>query len=245
MKDTVFKPMLAPGEDPMSFPDYFKKLRYPLLCSPKYDGIRCVVRNGVCISRSGKILPSKQVQKEFSRLEYFDGELIEGNPTDFDVYNRTQSHVMSEDKPGDIKFIVFDYTKDDTLHLPYYIREEMIEIPKEAKNVFKIQQTLIEDINGLLNYEREILELGFEGIMMRDPVGRYKLGRGTFKEGLIYKLKRFADDEAVIIGFKEQMMNNNILEKDELGYAKRSTAKENMIPAGTLGNFIEIGRAHV
>ena len=74
--------------------------------------------------------------------------------------------------------------------------------------------------------------------MMRDPVGRYKLGRGTFKEGLIYKLKRFADDEAVIIGFKEQMTNNNILEKDELGYAKRSIFKENMIPAGTLGNFI-------
>ena len=34
------------------------------------------------------------------------------------------------------------------------------------------------------------------------------------------------------------MTNNNILEKDELGYAKRSIFKENMIPAGTLGNFI-------
>lgn len=234
----IFKPMLAPGEDPMSFPDYFKKLRYPLLCSPKYDGIRCIVRNGVCISRSGKILPSKQVQREFSKLEFFDGELIEGNPTDFDVYNRTQSHVMSEDKPGDLKFIVFDYTKDDILHLPYYIREEQIEIPSNYDNVFKIQQTLVENITELLDYERAILELGFEGIMMRDPVGKYKLGRGTFREGLIYKLKRFVDDEGLIIGFKEQMANKNVLEKDELGYAKRSTSKEHMLPADTLGNFI-------
>ena len=54
--------------------------------------------------------------------------------------------------------------------------------------------------------------------MMRNPIAPYKQGRGTFREGIIYKLKRFEDSEAVIIGFVEQMTNQNVLEKDELGY---------------------------
>ena len=41
----MFKPMLAPGEDPLSYPDYFDKLQYPLLGSPKFDGIRCIIKS--------------------------------------------------------------------------------------------------------------------------------------------------------------------------------------------------------
>ena len=55
---------------------------------------------------------------------------------------------------------------------------------------------------------------------------------------MIYKLKRFQDAEGVIVDFKEQMVNNNILEKDELGYAKRSAAKDGLVPGDTLGGFI-------
>jgi DNA ligase-1 len=236
----MFKPMLAPGEDPKSFPDYFKKLKYPLLASAKYDGIRCVVKSGHCLSRSGKILPSLQVQEEFSHLKDLDGELIEGNPTDHDVYNRTQSHVMSEDKPGNLTFYVFDYTHEDFLQKPFYERlEEVEKILKlyDMQSVKIVPHENIENYEELIAFENKCLELGFEGIMMRDPLGYYKNGRGTFREGLIYKLKRFEDSEGVIVGLEEQMTNNNTLEKDELGYAKRSYAKDGMVPSGTLGNF--------
>jgi DNA ligase-1 len=237
----MFKPMLAPGEDPKSFPDYFKKLQYPLLASAKYDGIRCVVKGVRCLSRSGKILPSYQVQNDFSHFVDMDGELIEGVETDVDVYNRTQSHVMSEDKPGDIKFFVFDYTDPDWLMKPFYERLERAESIIEAYNVDHVKlvpHEYIENYDALIEFENKQLEAGFEGIMMRNPVGHYKQGRGTFREGLIYKLKRFEDAECYIIGFEEQMTNNNILEKDELGYAKRSYAKDGLVPSGTLGKFI-------
>ncbi len=237
----MFKPMLAPGEDPKSFPDYFKKLQYPLLASAKYDGIRCVVKGARCISRSGKILPSLQVQEDFAHFVDMDGELIEGNATDVDVYNRTQSHVMSEDKPGNITFYVFDYTAPDWLDKPFYERLEKAETIIEAYNVDHVKlvpHEYIDNYDDLIQFENKCLEQGFEGIMMRNPVGHYKLGRGTFREGLIYKLKRFMDTEAVIVGFEEQMTNNNTLEKDELGYAKRSYAKDGLTPAGTLGRFI-------
>jgi DNA ligase-1 len=234
----TFKPLLAPGEDPMSFPDYFKKIQYPLLCSPKYDGIRNVVKHGRCLSRSGKMLPSFQVQEEFSHLADLDGELIEGNPTDFDVYNRTQSHVMSEDKPGDLKFFVFDNTAEHMLNKPFYERFESILIPANATNIEIVMHELVENYDELLAFENRCLEEGFEGIMMRSPVGHYKQGRGTFREGIIYKLKRFSDAEGVIVDIVEQMTNTNALESDELGYAKRSQAKEGLVPAGTTGRFI-------
>lgn len=233
--------MLAPGEDPKSFPDYFKKLQYPLLCSAKYDGIRCLTKGNLALSRSGKILPSLQVQEEFSPLANLDGELIAGEATDFDVYNRTQSHVMSEDKPADLTYYVFDYIHQDWLLKPFFERLEQAEAILETynrDNVKIVPHTYVDNYDELIAFENECLAAGFEGIMMRNPVGHYKNGRGTFREGLIYKLKRFEDSEGIIVDFVEQMLNNNVQERDELGYSKRSQAKDGLVPADTLGRFI-------
>lgn len=238
----AFKPLLAPGESPATYPDFFKKLQYPLMASPKYDGIRCIVKYGHCLSRSGKVLPSLQVQKNFRNLQDFDGELIIGSPENPDVYNITQSHVMSEDKPGDIHFHVFDYTHQDWLNRPFFERYEELDyinrnIYSNLSNVHTIPHEFIETYDELIAYENRCLEKGFEGIMMRNPISPYKQGRGTFREGIIYKLKRFTDSEAIIVGFDEKLVNENILQTDELGYAKRSTAKAGMVRANTLGAF--------
>ena len=69
-----FKPMLAaPVTD-------IELLNYPVLASPKLDGIRCVVIDGVAYSRSLKPIPNEEIQKFFSSGKYdgFDGELICG-----------------------------------------------------------------------------------------------------------------------------------------------------------------------
>ncbi len=246
----MFKPMLAPGEDPMSFPDYFEKLQYPLLCSPKYDGIRCIIKNKRAMSRSFKILPSYQVQEEFTEFEHFDGELIEGNATDFDVYNRTQSHVMSENKPGELTYFVFDYTHPEYLNKPFYERLDFLKSKPFYQSFEFVEKALgtagrirvvphehIENYDELIQYEEKCLKEGFEGIMMRNPIGQYKLGRGTFKEGLIYKLKRFKDSEGLLIDIFPMMENHNVLETDELGYAKRSSSKAGLVEGNIAGKF--------
>jgi len=239
----MFRPMLAPSNDPLKYEEYFDELKFPLLVSPKYDGIRAIVKNGQVRSRTFKLIPSLQVQEDFGYLEHFDGELIEGKH-DENVYNRTQSHVMSEDKPGDVSYHIFDYTPDELLEFPYHerlkqlkfeIRSRFAVTPEDVKLVPQIH---CKNLNDLLAVERFYLNAGFEGVIMRDPEGRYKNGRGTWREGLIYKLKRFQDSEAIIVDFIEGQLNKNIQEKDELGYAKRSTAKDGMVPADTLGKFI-------
>ena len=261
--------MLAPGDDPLKNPNYFEGLRFPLYCSPKLDGIRCIVKSVIptevtsdfetiqdhsnaayrCVSRKFLPLPSRQLQEHFSSFYELDGEIIVGEETDFDVYNRTQSYVMSDDKPAvDIKFRVFDCADEEFAQAPFEDRLSLArdqiayfksENPRLANiNVSLVEHTMCEDLEALLAYEDWALQEGYEGIMMRDPLGRYKWNRGTFKEGLIYKLKRFQDDEALIIGFEEANTNTNEKVKDELGNAKRSTAQAGLVPSGTLGKFI-------
>jgi len=235
----IRRPMLAPREVPGVYPSYFEELNYPLIVSPKLDGIRCIAGEGAAYSRTMKPLPSKQVQELFGNLEDLDGELIVGPPTDFGVYNLTQSHVMSRDKPGDIKYYVFDSLDDTTL--PFYQRIEALEARVKAIGNPKVRMVghlPVENYDELVEAERKLLNLGFEGLILNNPISAYKQGRATFKQGIIYKLKRFTDTEAMIIGFKEGMTNNNAQEVDERGYAKRSSSKENKEGAATLGVFV-------
>jgi DNA ligase-1 len=232
----MFKPMLAPGEDPMSYPEYFQNLKFPLMVSPKYDGIRCIIKNHRAMSRTFKMLPSFQVQDSFVDIEHLDGELIEGDPTDFGVYNRTQSYVMSYDKIGNLGFFVFDYTHPDWLNRPFFERFDKLSELVEPDRI--VPHTIVDNQQDLLKLEEAYLKEGFEGVMMRDPLGRYKCGRGTFKEGLIYKLKRFTDAEAKIVSVYEAMQNTNVAVKGALGYTERSSEKSGLVPSGMLGGFL-------
>jgi len=257
--------MLAPHDDPQKKKDFFQTMRFPLLISPKLDGIRNTVKNdpvqdfhsltaapsvagGVaykCKSRDFIDLPSIQVQSFFSDYHELDGELVEGNETDPGLYNRTQSYVMSAMKPSDsIAFRVFDIADEKYKNTPFYerllIAEDLVVLLniKHGQNVSVIEHIPCESVEELLVIEDRFLEMGYEGIMARDPLGPYKWGRATWDEGYLYKVKRFAEFEARVIGFEEQMTNTNADVRSNLDKAKRSTAKAGMVPADTLGKFI-------
>ena len=61
----------------------------------------------------------------------------------------------------------------------------------------------------LAAYESKITDLGYEGLIIRDPFAPYKFGRSTVREGFLLKVKRFVDSEAVVIGIEEEMYNGN------------------------------------
>jgi DNA ligase-1 len=93
-------------------------------------------------------------------------------------------------------------------------------------------------MDEILQAEEEALNQGFEGVMLRDPNGKYKFGRSTTAEAALVKLKRFNQSEAVIIGFEEQMHNANEAKVDNLGHTERSSHKANMVPTGMLGAMV-------
>jgi DNA ligase-1 len=236
-----FRPMLAPPNSPISDPDFFRRLKFPLLVSPKLDGIRAFCHNHSLYSRHKKLIPSLQAQALFADLCGFDGELIEGNATDPDVYNRTQSFVMSGNKDGDLHFYAFDFVGEG-FELVHEAFEDRLEVLREfipaRPNVHVVEQKLATSLADLLEAEQHFLKLGFEGAMIKSPHGRYKLNRATARENTFFKLKRFVDDEGLLVEVCEGDRNNNAPKTNELGLQERSSSKEGKEGADTAGTLI-------
>lgn len=225
----IQKPMLSGVLDDIGV------ARFPLMATPKLDGIRCLRVGGQTLSRKFKPIPNKYVQTCTMNLpDGLDGELMIKDAS----FNQIQSGIMSEDGEPNFEFWVFDYVTD--IKMPYYKRMQQLgalALPKFCKKVLPVVVNNIEELSQL---EGVWLSQGFEGVMLRSLTSPYKNGRSTLREHYLLKLKQFKDSEAKVIGFVEQMHNANEAEIDELGHTKRSKHQENMIPAGTLGKFIVV-----
>lgn len=230
-----FKPMLAVAcEDTAT-------IKYPVLASIKLDGIRCIVKNCIVYSRTMKPIPSKTVQELFGKPEYegFDGELLYGDMFDEKVFNLSTSFCMSKSIPVGldvlgIKFYVFDIIGDE----PHVKRLSILSSKELGRNVVLHLPTTVKTPEELTHFEENVLSKGGEGVMIRSIDGPYKQGRSTLKEGYLLKVKRFTDEEAIITGFDEKMHNMNEAKVDALGYTDRSTSKEGMVGANTLGAIV-------
>ena len=224
----AFKPMLAAHAN-------LDTLKYPVLGSPKIDGIRCVIHDGIAKTRKLLPIPNHHIRNTLSNMDYngLDGELIVGHPTDPDVYRKTASAVASFEGEPDFTYYVFDNFKFPKA--PYCIRN-----PQGICYgvVSSLKQEVLRDRDEVEEYEYNQLTLGMEGIMLRSSTAPYKYGRSTVKEGYLLKLKRSADAEAVIVEVLEKMHNDNTLEQDKLGYAKRSHANAGKVAANTAGAFL-------
>ena len=223
------KPMLA-----ATIPDG-ASLTYPLIISQKLDGVRCLVKDGVVLSRNLKPIPNKYVQKLFKHAEGVDGELIIGAPYGEGVFNTTSSGVMSVEGKPDVRLFVFDnYTSP---LLPY--EERMAEVVKyESSRIIMLAYQTVKNRTSLLRIEKKYLELGYEGAMLRNPKAPYKYGRSTLKEGALMKLKQFEDSEAEVLELSPLMTNTNVAKRDALGALRRNNMKAGMVPQDTLGRML-------
>jgi DNA ligase-1 len=221
-------------------------LRYPLLLSPKLDGVRCIVWEGVAYSRNAKPIRNRFVQKWAEQKHNLDGELIVGSPTDPHCLNNTQSGVMSFDGEPDFTFHMFDVPDAEgewpgEQGLKRWEFQERIRHAQtfvEDERIVHVLHKQVLGVQGLMMLENQYLDEGYEGVMLRDPNGPYKHGRSTLREGYLMKLKRFTDGEAVVTGLEQGHVNENLLQRDELGRAKRTRHQENLAPSGMVGTIL-------
>ncbi len=224
----ITKPMLAVAvKDPAD-------IKFPVLATPKLDGIRCLVVGGQALSRKFKPIPNKHIRAliEEHCPNGFDGEIVAGK-----TFNECQSLVMSEDGTPDFKFMVFDFVSgplteryaDRMVHLENWMDQWQLSwtVPLYPRSLSTIEE--------LSEYEAKCLAEGYEGVMIRSPDGPYKCNRSTLKEGYLLKVKRFTDAEAEVLGMEELMHNDNPAEVGELGQTKRSSHKANLRPSGMMG----------
>ena len=237
------------------------KLSYPLILSPKLDGIRCLTMpwpNSSCLSvavtRNLKRIPNDHIYMMLSKHcpPGLDGELIlktsqlnKGQPGFCD----TSSAVMRHDLEPDFEFHVFDYfgeeacaseSRHNCIMVKYELRLQRLKelwgsLPYFCKPV---PTKLVKRSKELIQFEEDCLDAGYEGICARVPHGPYKFGRSTPREQWLLKVKRFLDAEAEILDFEELMSNQNEHMDGNLVAKRRHTYSSGMVPAGRLGALV-------
>lgn len=231
---TITKPMLAVAAKDIT------TLKYPVYVSPKLDGIRCLRINHQALSRKFKPIPNNYIRYwlESHLPDGLDGELLAGK-----TFNEAQSLIMSQEGAPDFQYHIFDYV-DASINQPFadrlmnLDRWYAIQDDKTQQHITVVPQYFCETPEEVTKFEERFIAEGYEGAMIRSVDGPYKNGRSTLKEGYLLKLKRFEDSEAEIIGFEEQMHNENEAEKDAFGRTKRSSCQDGLVPAGTLGKLL-------
>lgn len=221
-------------------------LRYPLMASPKLDGIRCCLHPQLGpVTQKFIPVPNTHVRTYLEQWKHLclDGELVqwlsdESKPAE---YNDTQSAIMSGGGQPEFRLLAFDSFSDPTA--PFKVRYaagviDTLNHGRRPENILAVRQSIIMNAAELEAFYTEMLEEGHEGIILRSMDAPYKSGRSTLKQGWMLKLKPWADTEGVIIGFEERMHNTNENVGDALGLAKRSKSKDGLIPLGTLGALI-------
>lgn len=229
------KPMLA------ATCENFAALRFPLYASIKLDGVRALVTTKGVFSRSLKRLRNEAIQKMFTGddLDGLDGEFIYGDPTAEDCCRRTVTVVMADRKPiARLAYHVFDYVTDGPFEERYAIARQKIEQFAGKYPIALVQQVLIHSLEDLEAIEDVALAAGHEGLMVRRPRGLYKHGRATEASQDLAKVKRFEDDEAVVVGVQELQHNDNPAFTNEVGRTARSTAQSGMVGTGVLGALL-------
>jgi DNA ligase 1 len=239
-----FKPMLAVSSDKV------KTQPVTQYCSEKLDGVRCVFFGGVAYSRSLKPLPNKVLQdlakKYATYLEGCDGEVIAGDLYAKDVLQRSVSFCMQDYKEDDFKIYLFDrYIKDvEWIGRFQTLPHDLVNIEVLPHYFVRIKDGNTERAEPKLawvfldDFEAYVLSKGGEGVMVRDAESTYKCGRSGTKNPELQKVKRFTDDEFLVVGYTQFEHNANEAKVNELGRTSRSTSKDGKIAVEALGSLV-------
>lgn len=234
----MFKPFLAPNEK-----TDLSLVQYPLLASTKLDGIRVLFIDGKIVSRSLKPIQNKQLRERFESLRKYseehnvilDGEIFSPELT----FQQITHFVMTQDLEGEelptsLKFYAFDMIKQMDLAESFHSRYNNL----ERLHIDGIQDIAVRVDQKLVNSKEEVnklfenaLETGLEGLILKDPTGRYKCGRATLKEGLIYKVKPWDTFDAKIATVIQSTEVRQGAEKktNELGRSVTSKKKDDRV----------------
>ena len=177
---TEILPMLA-----NKWEDRQKYISEPFYVQPKLDGVRLLVSNKGCFSRTGK--PVKGVEHLARGLrdgEYLDGECYAPNKTFEEITS------MFKMNPESLEFHVFDY---------FDMRRPNLTFEERMKHI-TVDTFLVKEKKEVRGYHDMFVQQGHEGIMIRDAASTYEIGK---RSNYLLKYKAFQTEEYPIVDVKE------------------------------------------
>jgi DNA ligase-1 len=223
MKSKPFAPILAPNQQPV-----LDELVYPLIASNKIDGLRMIVKDGKLLTRSLKPIMNVNLQNRFKFLAEWsqknntilDGELFSPAISfpELSGMCRGFENVLIDD----LKFYCFDRIISENFDEPYQRREKGIQPILDLFNpefVTKVKSYIVINAQEVKDLFEKVIADNFEGLILRSLDGRYKFGRASLKENLMYKCKPFETFDRQITGVVQSTEVDEDAEKkiNELG----------------------------
>jgi DNA ligase 1 len=227
-----FKPLLAPNEKVD-----LSTLSYPLLASTKLDGIRCIFYKGQILSRSLKQIQNKQLREKFEPIRKYsedtqcilDGEIYSPKLNFQEITHFVMTQDLGEEKlPDHLRYYCFDVIANEDWTIPFHARyPTCFSLSSQFSDIIGVGQMPVDNAQEVAEHFERVLKDGFEGLILRNPQSHYKFGRGTVKEGIIFKVKPFLTFDAKITSVVQSTEVNEDAEKkvNELGRSVTSKKK--------------------
>jgi DNA ligase-1 len=187
-------------------------------------------------------------EKELDISKNIDEETRNKNLTEVKLYLQVLVHK--------IRFNMFDcITNGD--YEEYFVNRQMklnkfLEYVIEDKYIHDyVPQIDCYSKEDVEEFYKKSLDVGYEGLILRKATGKYKYGRGTLNEGIIYKVKPIIELSGKIIGVDQATVVNPDAEKttNELGFSVTSKKKGDRVIIEKASNFVveyeRDGKTHV
>jgi DNA ligase-1 len=200
-----FKVMLAKDSD---------KVRYPVLASTKYDGVRIVafVKNGIVTlkTRQGKILQVNSLQDSLKKAVdgVYDGELVSGDGKQAGRTSITGSvNKCLKGTATDIDgytFCIFDFLPLEAWDRrqstwQYVQRLSILHGQTYGPNVIVADQLRLDNAEQVEDMYQDHIERGYEGLILRSETDQYLWSRTT----KLIKKKATNEVELCCVGIEE------------------------------------------
>lgn len=137
----------------------------------------------------------------------------------------TREEVISQ-----LKFYCFDSIENENNEASFLQRSHFAKLcaMRFPEIMFPVEQIFVNNVEEVEKVFNLVLEEGFEGLIIRNPMSPYKYGRTRISENNSYKLKPWKTEDARIIGFVQATKVNEDAEKTttELGMSRTSKRQE-------------------
>jgi ATP-dependent DNA ligase len=206
-------PMLAHTYEPDSTKKKKNDIVFPCFVQPKLDGLRCIV-----YQREGKILYQSRNGMYYETMDYLsevlrcifdkypdivlDGELYTKDYPFEEMAGmiRKKRGKMDQEKMKLVKYHIYDVV-DEAMDFEKRI-EFLSNVVLEAgsDHLVLVPTVLCDDKDKFREMFGRWVEEGYEGIMLRNKKGMYRVNYRSYD---LQKYKEFKEDEYEIVGYRE------------------------------------------
>jgi len=197
-----------------------------------------------------KQFPNIQLRNRFKDLieltkikdVIYDGELFTHDLTFHELSGICRQ--LDMDLPESLDFYCFDAIHNKEFIQSFRTRITFLPVTgiELLPHIQLVKQWSVFNLEEVNELYKNAIAWGCDGLILRDPLGKYKFGRGTLKEGLIFKMKPFVTLDAKIIGVTQATKVKEGTEKtiNELGRSVTSKKKGDRLLINKASAFIVI-----